>query len=205
MLNMMRYSLYVIFHPFKGFWDLKNENRGNVRSASAILALVVLTFILRYQLTGFLVNDHDPDQMNIYKQIAIVLIPFFLWCIANWSVTTLVDGKGSLKDIYITTSYALTPFVALSIPLIAVSNLITLNEMELYVLIDIVTIVWSGILLFTGIMTIHHFSFLKMMITLFVVILGMIIIVFLLSLFFTLVQQFFNFLYIIYREIAIRL
>ena len=29
----LRYSTYVIFHPFKGFWDLKHEKKGNLESA----------------------------------------------------------------------------------------------------------------------------------------------------------------------------
>ena len=28
LLSSLRYSLYVIFHPFDGFWDLSREKRG---------------------------------------------------------------------------------------------------------------------------------------------------------------------------------
>lgn len=38
-----------------------------------------------------------------------VALPVALWVLANWCLTTLFDGEGTLKDVYIATCYALTP------------------------------------------------------------------------------------------------
>ena len=35
----LRYSLYVIFHPFDGFWDLIHERRGSIGAATAIFIM----------------------------------------------------------------------------------------------------------------------------------------------------------------------
>ena len=38
MLKELRYSLYLTTHPFKGFWEIKHENRGSLRTAVFWLA-----------------------------------------------------------------------------------------------------------------------------------------------------------------------
>ena len=39
-----------------------------------------------------------------------------------------MDGKGTLKEIYIASAYALTPIVLINVPMTIVSNYLTLNE-----------------------------------------------------------------------------
>src|SRR5690554_2533835 len=56
-LDSLRYSIYVIFHPFDGFWDLKHEKRGNVTSATIILLLTILAWVFRQQYEGFIFNE----------------------------------------------------------------------------------------------------------------------------------------------------
>lgn len=41
-LHALRYALYVIFHPFDGFWDIKHEQRGTATAATIILFLYQL-------------------------------------------------------------------------------------------------------------------------------------------------------------------
>ena len=122
-LRSLRYSLYLIFHPFDGFWDLKHEKRGNIKTALIIFAMVGVTFILRRQLTGFILNEVKLRELNVIVEILSIVVPFFLWCVANWCLTTLMDGEGSFKDIVITSAYALVPLVLINIPLIVFSNI----------------------------------------------------------------------------------
>ena len=124
----LRYSLYLSIHPFKGFWDLKHEKKGNPCSAGAILALVVLSFVLGKQFTGFIFTAGDSKSFNLWIQIAGVLAPFALWCISNWCIITLVDGEGRLVDIFMASAYALIPLVLTNIPAIVFSRLLSQEE-----------------------------------------------------------------------------
>lgn len=51
LLSSLRYSLYVIFHPFDGFWDLSREKRGSLGAANIIVFLVLLVRLLSMQFT----------------------------------------------------------------------------------------------------------------------------------------------------------
>ena len=203
-LDGLWYSFYVIFHPFKGFWDLKKEKKGNLRSAVALVMALILVFICRRQFTGYLFNNTVASEMNVLSEISSVVLVFLLWCVSNWCITTLVDGEGSLQDIIITTAYALTPLILINIPLILLSNVMVLDEAAFYTLFDTISMVWFGFLLLIGILTVHQFSMGKTIVTIGIALLGMVVIVFIVILLFALIQQFINFGILFFRELGVR-
>lgn len=200
----LRYSLYVIFHPFKGFWELKREKKRNIFSALILLMLLIITYVVKSQLTGYLYNNNNLNEINVFMEISSVFLIFSLWCVSNWCITTLVDGEGGIVDIFIASAYALTPYILIQIPLVVLSNVIVLEEGAFYILFDAVSVAWSAGLLLCGIMTIHQFSMLKTIGTILIALVGMVIIIFLFVLLFALAQQIINFLLLFFKELAAR-
>lgn len=196
----VKYSSYLIFHPFKGFWDLKHDDIGRMSVASFFVVILALVEIITTQFTGFIVNYNNVLETNIFfvavRTVAILLV----WVLANWSITTLMEGEGKLKDIYITTAYALVPYIVSSIVVVILSNFITAEEATFYYLIQTIGLIWSGFLLLAGLMTVHQFSFGKTVITIIIAVVAMIIILFLLLMLLTLLQQMINFVLLIYQE-----
>jgi len=201
----LKYSLYIISHPFDGFWRSQREKKGNAAAATVINALFILALIFSRQATGYIFNYNDPANLNVLNEIAGVAAPLMLWCTVNWSVTTLMDGKGTFRDIYIATSYALTPMVIFIFIQTIASNLITYEESGLYNLLSGIAYIWSGFLLFTGMMTIQQYSVKKTVFTFIIDIIGMLAVFFLFLLFFALIQQVVDFVYVLYTESMLRL
>ncbi|MEJ6950133.1 YIP1 family protein [Natronospora cellulosivora (SeqCode)] len=204
-LNSLKYSLHVIFHPFDGFWDLKHEKRGNYPAAIIILILTTLTYVFSRQYTGFIFNHMDLTRLNIIMEFASVLLPFLLWCVVNWSMTTLVEGKGTFRDIFIASAYALTPLILINIPLTIVSHMITIDEGAFYYFFLALAAAWAVFLLFFGIMVTHNFDMKKNFFTTLVTFFGMVFVIFLSILFFNLSEQVYTFFSEIYFEIVYRL
>ena len=202
--EQLRYSTYVIFHPFKGFWDLKHAKKGSMLSAWILALAMIVVFILRRQLTGFVINTNDVSEMNILVQFSYVLLPLFLWCAANWAITTLMEGEGTIKEIFITTCYALTPVILMNIPMLILSNVLALDEMSVYTLLGTVSIIWAVCLLIVGIQTIHQFSMGKTIATMLIAVLGMAVLAAIGLLFISLIQQMVNFVEISIFEISMR-
>lgn len=198
----IKYAFHIITHPVDGFWCAKAEKRANMRSAWFILFFVILTTLLSSRLTGFCFSGEDNDN-NILTQILGVLIPLFMWCIANWCITTLLDGKGTMKDIFILTVYSLVPFVLLQMLMIVLSNVLTLEEAQLYGILNILSLVWSALLMFIGLIVVHEYTIKKAVLTIIIAIIGMAAMAFLFILFFSLIQQFINFSYIFYKELTL--
>jgi tetratricopeptide (TPR) repeat protein len=199
------YAFRLIYHPFDGFWEIKREARGSVRSASIIVVLVILTFIYKSMGTGFLFRTMDVAYVNVINDILNVILPLILWCFASWGLTTLMGGEGSLKDIYIMTSYSLTPLILLNIPVVIASNFLVLEEVQFMSFFVSLAYVWTVGLIFFGSMVIHDYHFNKNLITVIFSIVGMGVMMFLALLFITLSQRIWEFIAGIYDEIILRL
>lgn len=205
LLDSLKYSLYLIFHPFDGFWDLKHEKRGSLAASGIIILVLTATYILRKQLTGFIFNPNDPRKLNIFTELTSVIIPYVLWCVANWCLTTLMEGEGSFKDILIYTAYSLVPLVIINLLLIPFSRVITIEEGAFYTFFLQLANIWSLMLIVIGTMITHQYSMKKTLFTSATTVVGMGIIVFIGLLVFDLAQQMISFVYIIYREVSFRL
>lgn len=198
----LKYAFHVIFHPFDGFWDIKHEKRGSLRAALLIVFSMILVFSLEEQLTGYYFSRSNTKSLLI--QFTSVLLPFFIWCLANWCITTLLDGKGTFLDIVTVSGYALTPMILIHIPMIVVSNIVTADSAAFYSILSFVAAAWSLFLMFAAIMTIHQFTASKALAACLIAVVGMAIIVFLVLVFLSIIQQVSDLFYTIWREFVLR-
>jgi len=195
-----------MFHPFNGFWELKYENKGKMWFSLLILLLLSVLYVLKRQFTGFIFNpDAGSTDVSLFAEMLYIALPFFLWCVANWSLTTLMDGEGKFKEIVVATAYALVPLVLVQIPLILLSNVITVQEAEFYNLLESIAYIWVAFLLFVGMLTVHQYSVSKTIATMLLTLVVIAIILFLALLFFSLAQQMLNFGTTIYNELLFRM
>ena len=197
----IKYGLHVIFHPFDGFWDLKKERRGSLAAALTFVAIVIMLSTFEKQTTGFLFNSVRLKDVNVVVDILTVTMVYVLWCVANWCLTSLMDGEGTMKDIFTAMGYALVPMILVRIPMIILSLGITIEEGTFYYVLNAFSYIWTGILVFFGTMITHQYSFKKTVLTCICTVVGMGIIMFIGLLFFNVIQQMITFFTTIYKEI----
>ena len=176
------YGFYVIFHPFDGFYDLKHEHRGSVRASIVFVGLTIVAFFYQSIGQGYVMNP-TGKYSTIFAQAISVLIPLFLFILANWCLTTLFEGEGSFKDIFIASSYSLLPMIMLLIPATVFSNWVTNTEASLITMVGTIAMIWTFFLLFFGTMVTHDYSMGKNFITIIGTIVAMACIVFIVLLF----------------------
>ncbi len=198
------YGFHLIFHPFDGFWDLKHEKRGSIRASIVYLLLAVVAFF--YQAIGesYLANPQAAGT-TIVVQFVGVFVPLMLWVVANWCLTTLFDGEGSMKDIFIASCYSLLPLIIIIIPATIVTNILTLPEMNIVSMLETFAFIWLGLLIFIGAMVTHDYTVPKNIITCAATIVGMVFIMFIGLLFSTLLSDIVGFVSNIVLEINYRL
>ena len=197
------YVFHLVFHPFDGFWDLKHEKRGSVRASLTIMILTVVAFFYQAIGQGYSFNPRG-DYSTVFIQVFAVAIPVILWCIGNWCLTTLFDGEGSFKDIFVATGYALAPLPIFVIMSTVLTNVMTSQEGSMVSLLVTLGYIWAGILLFFGTMITHGYTMGKNFITILGTIVAMAIIIFVVVLFASLVAKMASFLVAIITEIADR-
>ena len=201
----LRYALYVMTHPFDGFWDLTHEKRGSMAAANTLLILTFLTNIWSMRYTNFMFNDVRWERVNIWTEILGLLAPLLLYVVANWCLTTLFDGKGRMKDVYMGMCYSLTPYILIMNPITIISNFVTSEEGAFLIYFNYLALAWAGGLILVSVMQIHDYSLMKAILAIAFSAAGMMIIVFLVMLFFSLVSDAVAFFISVGKEILFRI
>lgn len=200
-----KFAFYCLTHPMDGFWDLTHEKRGSMAVANSILILTLLARICRLQFTSFIFNKVYWPEVNIFLYLASVLFPLALWCVGNWAWTTLFDGKARLPQIYMATCYCLLPYPLFQFPLIILSNVVTVDEGEFYGVLSTLSLVLCALLILVAMSQIHEYSMSKTLLFTVASIFGMLVIVFILLLFFSMISQGIAYFVSIVREILFRM
>lgn len=199
----LEYPLYLICHPFDAFWDLKYEKRGRTWIATILVILTIFSFAIERGLTGFSLIANPDHQVDVIFELKFVLVPLLLFIIGNASVTTLLNGKGTVKQIYTAIGYALTPIVLTKIPLTIISNFLTLNEQSFYILISLITYIWTAILVFAALSCTHEYTAGQTVAIILLTIVAMLIICFVCVLFFSLITEIYGLCYSLFKEFQI--
>ena len=198
------YAFHLIFHPFDGFWDLKHEKRGSVRGSLTIILATVVAFFYNSIGKSYIQNPKGLSS-TIWMEFISVLVPIILFVVANWCLTTLFDGEGSFKDIFIAVGYALTPMPIILVACTLISNVLTADEIGIISLVIGIAYVWAGLLLFFGTMVTHDYTIVKNILIILFTILAMAIIIFVAVLFSGLIAKMVSFVSSIIVEISYRL
>ena len=200
-----KFAFYCMTHPLDGYWDLTHEKRGSMAVANTILILTLVARVTSLQFTSFIFNQVYWPEVNIFMYLGSILFPLALWVVGNWALTTLFDGKARLPQIYMATCYAMLPYPLFQFPLIIFSNVVTVNEAEFYTLINTIVLIFCGIYIVVAMMQIHEYTMSKTILFTAFSIFAMLVIVFILLLFFSMISQGIAYFVSIVREILFRI
>jgi len=203
-LSFYSLPVQIMAQPFNGFYSMKFEGKGRVWIATLNFLIVVLSFSFSNQYASLLVNDRHPLSLNSIFDFFMLSGALLLFCVANWSVTSLTNGEGKFKEIYMAVCYAMTPLVFTIAPAAIISNFLSMEEAGFYALIVGVGMFYFIVLVFLGLVTVHNYTATKAVATIFLTFVSILVIVFLLTLLFTLWQQLWGFAYSVYNELLFR-
>ena len=202
--DCLKFPAYILAHPLKGYEEFKRYKRGKIGVALFFMILMIFLNILKFQYNGFIVNTNNIKDLNSISQIAYIVGAVLVLTVANWSVTTLFDGKGNMKEIFMMICYCLYPMIWSSLLGMIFSNILSKDEMAIYYLIVGLGIALTIYMFFFGIISIHEYGLGQCLLTILFTAIAAFIILFACLLFFDLFQRMYGFIYTIYREITIR-
>jgi len=188
-LASLKFALYCITHPLDGFWDLTHEKRGSYGAATTLLALTLIVRVMKLRFTSFIFLNVYWEELNLFLYLASVVFPLALFVIGNWALTTLFDGKGRLGQVYMASCYCLTPYPLMQFPLMIFSNFVTVEEAAFYSVLSVLSLVWCALLFIAAMGQIHEYSMGKNLVFMVFTLFAMLVMIFLLMLFFSMISQ----------------
>lgn len=199
-----RYLLYTMNHPMDGFYWIRHRDYGSVPIAILLVILFSLCFSLNRISANFIVNDIEPTTVDSLEELSGILLLYALLCVANWSITCLMNGEGRMKDIAIAIGYGCAPLIPAFLLATAMSHFITEEEAAFYTMIIGLGIAYGAILVLIGIMQVHNYTLSKTLQTLLLTFVAVLIIIFVALLLADLIGQVVNFIRSLYIEIIFR-
>lgn len=199
------YAVYPLFHPIDGFYCIKRQKRGNTAGALIIMAAAALSYLINRYLSGYIFSADMMADTNYLRDAVQFLMPFLLFIVANYCITSLFDGEGSFHDIFVTVGYAMLPLPLLLLPTTVMCNVLSAEESMIVSLLTTVAYGWTIGLIFLGMTSIHHYGPGRNLAAMLMSGLGMLVITFLLLLFASLTQKLGMFIHNVIVELSYRL
>ena len=203
-LTQKQWVRHAVTHPVEGFEDMRWKKAGSLKIAMLIVVLLFFGEIAYGRLYGFQFYISYDKTFNIIPYIVRSFVLFGAWAVGNWSVCTLLDGEGTLRNISIYSAYALIPYVAQLYINVILSHFLIRDEYVFMQVIKFIGVGWTVILLFSAVKSVHQYSFKKTVLAIGFTLSAMFIMLFLLVLFMSLIQQIYIFISTIYTELSYR-
>lgn len=153
----IRYMKTVVRHPIDAFYYLKKGTHGSVLSATVMIALAYLVFVISTIFPGFTFSSVSSKDASLLTFSLLFLVPLGLFIVGNYMVSSINSGEGSLKNVYIMTGYALAPYILFTPVSFVLTYVLTLNEGFLITLIQLLTIGYTAVTLYLGIKETHNY------------------------------------------------
>jgi hypothetical protein len=202
--DFYKLNLFVIFHPFQGFDDMKFGKRGRKSMILFNLLFFWVSYSFYQQYAGFSIRYVNVLSLNSINNAIGIVTVFLVAALANWMVTALMDGEGRFVDIAMTLAYAITPICLIWIPATIMSNAFTHQEAAFFHMVISVSVAWSALLAFIGLIIVHNYTLFKMLFVLLLTVVALMVILYIAMLVSALYQQMFMFVYSIFTELRFR-
>uniref|UniRef100_UPI0040568240 YIP1 family protein n=1 Tax=Acetatifactor sp. TaxID=1872090 RepID=UPI0040568240 len=152
------YAFKVARHPLDCYYDIRVGKAGTVLGATVLYVLLFISFMLYMLGKGFIYQYYDVQDLDISSIVVGFFAIIILFVICNYLVTSINDGQGSLKQVYMLLAYATLPLIIAFFGITAVSYFVTTNEAFFLSVGLVIGVVWTIILLYIGLQTVHNYT-----------------------------------------------
>ncbi len=154
-----------------------------------VVGQVLFHYAKGYSFTYFFYRS----KIDIFTIVVMLVVPYFLFVVSNYLVSTITDGEGSFSNILFGAMYSFAPLFLFALPLSIFTNYLTINEAFLFDFAMMVIYLWSFINLFVVTMNLHDYTFLEAVKNIFLTLVGMVLLLIVALIFYVLIDQFIMF------------
>ena len=203
-ISRYQFPSYCLFHPFKGYTELKFERQGSLAIANGIIVSFFFVALINQQLTSFAFSTNDDVPFNILLELGKTVGLFAAWVICNWAISTFTDGEGKLREIWIFTAYALLPYILTLIVLTLTSRVFSLQERAFYDIFQNIGLLWFFISVFMSVKEVHQYTLKQTIFHLILTFIGIAFIVLIITVVYSMFVQLFGFVIMLGNELRMR-
>lgn len=193
--------VYSVRHPLDGFERLKAKKLLSLPLSFACLAVFAFLRLFEIQFTGKQFDMVNINEINLFWEICGAVAILVVWTLSNWCFSVLIEGKATLKEIWITSAYCLIPYTLACYIKVILSNFLIREEGFFGTVIVIIGALWTLVMLISALSNFHEFEGFGIFKAILLTLIGMLIILVLVFVVYMLVQQFVSTFLQLFNEI----
>ncbi len=205
LIENLKYAWYFMRHPIDGSYGIAREGRASLMAANILVVVFTIEFIVNKYLCGFLQKTVREGRYEIFSDIGIIVFVLFALTACNYLVCTINEGEGTIKKIYCSFAYCLTPYITIIPIVFALSHVLTTNEEFLILFSYVLLLGWMATLFVLGVKEINNFTAKETVKILCLTAFTIIILALLIFIVYVLWAQVFEFIFAIIGEVVYRL
>jgi len=199
-VNDVLFIFKVFKRPINSFYDLKKGYKGSVLSATIILLIFFILFMNSSINKGFIYQFVAVEDMDINSLVLGFFSIIGLLVVCNYLDTSINDGEGGLKQIYIMFVYSLGPLIVATVLTTILSYYLTYSEVFFLGFILSAGYIWTFINLFLGIGEVHNYTIKKTIKSILMTLLFVVIVAVILMIIIMMWEQLYQFLEALVKE-----
>lgn len=194
---------FAMRHPIDNAYNIKVLETGSYMGATVIYFILLVIIVLYQTATGFIFAQ-TLDNYSVFNTIVVFAGLLFLFVMMHHLISSINDGRGTLRGIYTTIAYSCAPIILFMPFVIIFSNFATVDEkffldFALYAFIG-----WSICNIIVGLIEIHDYKFSEIIKNLLVTLFAIGVAILALSIGYLLIKQIFAFVFEIIVEVRLR-
>lgn len=203
LLKEFHFAAHSAVAPYDTFYELRKNRSGSFLGASFLYLFGFFIYLLYRTSKGFIYQFTKIENMDISAIVLGFFLFLGLFILCNYLITSINDGLGTLKQIYCVPAYASLPVVISMSLVLGLSHVLVENEAFLLSFILQIGVIWSLVILFIGLLTLHDYTMRENVRSILFSILFMSIVAMIFILIFMMWEQLWLFLYTVAKELIV--
>lgn len=195
---------YFLRHPIDGVYYLKTGRRGSVLAATILYIVALVVYMVCRALTSFVFGGGFSYYSDPVAILLIVIVPAILFLIGSYLISSINDGEGNFRSVYVSFAYSLSAFVICWPILTLISHAFTLTELFVYQLLTFLILGYTCIMIFISIKEAHVYNLKKTVANIFLTLFFMIVAILAAIILFILWRELLSFVSEVFEEVRYR-
>lgn len=169
------YAFKCAKHPIDRYYDIRVHKNGSMIAATIIYIVFFGVYMLYQTQKGFIYQYTKVEDMDMGAVVVGFFAILILFIVCNFLVTSITDGDGTLKQVYMIPAYGVMPAMISMLATIGMSYVLTYNESFILTTIMAIGVCWSIATIFEGLATVHDYDFKHTVLSLIITVVFMLI------------------------------
>ncbi|TAH75059.1 MAG: hypothetical protein EWM47_00700 [Anaerolineaceae bacterium] len=195
---------FMIRHPIDCVYYLKTGQRGSMQSAGILYIIAYLVYMFYRGFTSFVFGGGIGYWQNPFIISIIIILPVILFVVGSYLISSINDGEGTIKNVYVSVGYSFSAYILFLPPLTIISHVLTTKEEFLYQFSYTLIIAYTLILIFLSVKETHCYTPGKTIANILLTIAFMIIAILAVIILYILWKELFAFMSELYEEVKYR-